>query len=223
MSVIQVVEVTHRYGRSTALSQVSFTVEAGEVLALAGPSGSGKSTVVHLVAGLDAVQDGTVTVLDRRPSTIRDWTVLSVVPQQHGLLTGLTVAENVRLPGLTHGRAPGAAEAMDVLGVAAMADRLVEDLSLGEQQRVAVARALAGAPRALVLDEPSAHQDEAHVDVVVSALRAAADTGSAVLVATHDPALLARADRTIHLADGRVVARVSDGTVTGTADRPGGA
>ena len=209
MSVIQLVEVTHRYGRSTALSRVSLTVEAGEVLALAGPSGSGKSTVVHLVAGLDVIQDGTVSVLDRRPSTIRDWTVLSVVPQQHGLVTGLTVAENVRLPGLTHGGTSGAAEAMDVLGVAAMADRVVEALSLGEQQRVAVARALAGSPRALVLDEPSAHQDEANVDIVVSALRAAAAAGSAVLVATHDPILLARADRTIYLADGHVVVPVA--------------
>ena len=209
MSVIQLVEVTHRYGRSTALSRVSLTVEAGEVLALAGPSGSGKSTVVHLVAGLDVIQDGTVSVLDRRPSTIRDWTVLSVVPQQHGLVTGLTVAENVRLPGLTHGGTSEAAEAMDVLGVAAMADRVVEALSLGEQQRVAVARALAGSPRALVLDEPSAHQDEANVDIVVGALRAAAAAGSAVLVATHDPILLARADRTIYLADGHVVVPVA--------------
>ena len=98
---------------------------------------------------------------------------------------------------------------MDVLGVAAMADRVVEALSLGEQQRVAVARALAGSPRALVLDEPSAHQDEANVDIVVGALRAAAAAGSAVLVATHDPILLARADRTIYLADGHVVVPVA--------------
>lgn len=207
MSVIEVVDVTHRYGRATALSRVSLSVEAGELLALAGPSGSGKSSLVHLIAGLEAVQDGTVSVLGRHPSTIRDWTLLSVVPQQHGLLTGLTVAENVRLPVTTRGSTTGADGAMEVLGVAPMADRLVEALSLGEQQRVAVARAIAGAPRALVLDEPSAHQDEAHVDAVVDALRAAAAAGAAVLVATHDPTLLARADRTIHLADGHVVTR----------------
>ena len=80
----------------------------------------------------------------------------------------------------------------------------VEALSLGEQQRVAVARALAGDPRVLVLDEPSSHQDEGHLEVVVGALRAAAAAGTAVLVATHDPTLLAAADRTVRLTDGRV-------------------
>lgn len=206
MSIIDVVGVTHHYGRSTALAGVSLTVESGEVVALAGPSGSGKSTVVHLVAGLDSVQEGQVSVLDQRPAMIRDWALLAVVPQQHGLLTGLSVAENVRLPGLTHSRTTqGQAEvAMDLLDVASMSDRAVEALSLGEQQRVAVARALAAGPRALVLDEPTAHQDEAHLDVMVDALRAAAAAGTAVLVATHDPTLLERADRTIRLVDGRV-------------------
>ncbi len=208
MSVVEVREVSHRYGRSTALDGVSLTIVAGELLALAGPSGSGKSSLVHLVAGLDAVQSGSVSVLDRSPASIRDWTLLSVVPQQHGLLRGLSVAENVRLPGVSRRRtssAPtGAEAAMEALGVAAMSDRLVEALSLGEQQRVAVARALAGAPRVVVLDEPSSHQDEGHLAVVVGALRAAAAAGSAVLVATHDPTLLAAADRVVRLADGRV-------------------
>lgn len=207
MSAVEVRGVSHRYGRSTALDGVSLDVEAGELLALAGPSGSGKSSLVHLVAGLDAVQSGRVTVLDRSPATIRDWTQLSVVPQQHGLLRGLTVAENVALPGSRRRTAPdraGAQGAMEALGVAAMADRLVEALSLGEQQRVAVARALAGDPRVLVLDEPSSHQDEGHLEVVVGALRAAAAAGTAVLVATHDPTLLAAADRAVRLIDGRV-------------------
>ena len=204
--VIEVAAVTHRYGRSTALAGVSLTVEAGEVVALSGPSGSGKSTVVHLVAGLDPVQEGEVSVLDRRPATIRDWALLAVVPQQHGLLAGLSVSENVRLPGTTHRRTTqdGAVSAMELLDVAAMSHRPVGALSLGEQQRVAVARALAGSPRALVLDEPTAHQDEAHLDVMVGALRAAAAAGTAVLVATHDPTLLERADRTIRLVDGRI-------------------
>lgn len=209
MSAVEVRGVSHRYGRSTALDGVSLDVGAGELLALAGPSGSGKSSLVHLVAGLDTVQAGSVAVLDRSPASIRDWTLLSVVPQQHGLLRGLSVAENVRLPGASRRRTPSgpaaAQGAMEELGVAAMADRLVEALSLGEQQRVAVARALAGDPRVLVLDEPSSHQDEGHLEVVVGALRAAAAAGSAVLVATHDPTLLAAADRTVRLADGRVV------------------
>ena len=207
MSVVEVRGVSHRYGRSLALDGVDLTVGAGELLVLAGPSGSGKSSLVHLVAGLDAVQSGSVTVLDRSPATIRDWTQLSVVPQQHGLLRGLTVAENVGLPGSRRRTASdraGAEGAMEALGVAAMADRLVEALSLGEQQRVAVARALAGDPRVLVLDEPSSHQDEGHLEVVVGALRAAAAAGTAVLVATHDPTLLAAADRTVRLTDGRV-------------------
>jgi ABC-type lipoprotein export system ATPase subunit len=209
MSVITVRGVTHRYGRSTALSDVSFSVEAGEVVALAGPSGSGKSTLVHLVAGFDAAQEGDVRVLERRPAKVRDWSLLAVVPQQHGLLTALSAAENIRLPGLTHRRTTHdqALAAMDLLDVATMSHRPVEALSLGEQQRVAVARALANDPRAMVLDEPTAHQDEGHLTVMVDALRSAAAAGTAVVVATHDPTLLAAADRTVRLADGRVVGR----------------
>lgn len=221
-SVITVTAITHRYRRSTALTHVSLLVGAGEMVALAGPSGSGKSTLVHLVAGLDQVQEGDVLVLDQEPEKIRDWSVLAVVPQQHGLLAGLSVAENVQLPGLTHRRTTQdqALAAMELLDVAAMSHRPVEALSLGEQQRVAVARALACSPRALVLDEPTAHQDEAHLDVVVAALQAAAIAGTAVLVATHDPTLLERAHRTIELVDGQISVQRPDPHTTTNVSGP---
>ncbi|WP_395656937.1 ABC transporter ATP-binding protein [Nocardioides sp.] len=203
-------EVGHGYGargrRVEVLHHVSLTVAPGELVALAGPSGSGKSTLCHLAAGLETPDRGTVTV-DGRPATgAADWSVVAVVPQQHGLLAGLSVEDNVCLPAYRARVDPAEAFARlaEQLDLAAFTQRGVRETSLGEQQRTAVARALLLGPRLAVLDEPTGHQDDDHVAQVVTVIAAAARAGSAVLVATHDPRVWEVADRVVRLDEGRV-------------------
>lgn len=203
-------EVGHGYGaggrRVEVLHHVSLTVAPGELVALAGPSGSGKSTLCHLAAGLETPDRGTVTV-DGRPATgAADWSVVAVVPQQHGLLAGLSVEDNVCLPAYRARVDPAEAFARlaEQLDLAAFTQRGVRETSLGEQQRTAVARALLLGPRLAVLDEPTGHQDDDHVAQVVTVLAAAARAGSAVLVATHDSRVWEVADRVVRLDEGRV-------------------
>lgn len=211
--VLEVRDLVWAYGagrsRVEVLHGVTLEVAAGEVVALVGPSGSGKSTVCHVVSGLEPLppHSGDVRVLGEPPAARRDWSRVAVVPQQHGLVPGLPVRDNVALPALRAGL-PSAVvdEVLAALDLAALERHEATETSLGEQQRTAIARALVLAPRLLVLDEPSGHQDAAHVDLLVAALRDAAGAGSAVLVATHDDDLIGAADRVVRLADGRVVA-----------------
>lgn len=201
--------VAHGYGAGTGrvevLHDVSLAVAPGELVALAGPSGSGKSTLCHLAAGFESPERGSVTVDGRPTAAVADWAVVSVVPQQHGLLAGLTVEDNVCLPAHRAGVDPTAAFAAlaESLDLAKFSGRGVLETSLGEQQRTAVARAFVLAPRLAVLDEPTGHQDDDHVAQVVAALAAAAHAGSAVLVATHDSRVWEVADRVVGLDEGR--------------------
>ena len=202
--------VSHGYdsgsGRVEVLHGVSLAVAPGELVALAGPSGSGKTTLCHLAAGLERPERGTVTVDGRPSGDWADWSVVAVVPQQHGLLAGLSVEDNVCLPAhrARTDPAPGLARLAEELDLTAFLQRGVRDTSLGEQQRTAVARALMLDPRLAVLDEPTGHQDDDHVAQVVGVLAAAAHAGSAVLVATHDPRVWEVADRVVGLDEGRV-------------------
>lgn len=210
MTGLEVTTVAHGYGVGTrrveVLHDISLAVAPGELVALAGPSGSGKSTVCHLAAGIEAPERGTVTLDGRPAAEIADWALIAAVPQQHGLLAGLTVRDNVCLPAHRAGVDPaatfaGLAEALDL---DAFVGRGVTDTSLGEQQRVAVARALVLAPRLAVLDEPTGHQDDDHVTQVVATLASAARAGTAVLVSTHDQRVWEVADRVVRLDEGRV-------------------
>ena len=212
MTALELVEVAHGYGagerRVEVLHEISLRVEPGELVALAGPSGSGKSTVCHLAAGIERPDRGTAS-LDGRPTAENaDWARIAVVPQQHGLLAGLTVEDNIALPAHRAGIDPAAALARlaAALDLTAFARRSVTETSLGEQQRVAIARALILDPRLAVLDEPTGHQDDDHVNQVIGALADAAKAGSAVLVATHDQRVWEVAHRVVRLEDGRVLA-----------------
>ncbi len=160
----------------------------------------------HLAAGFETPERGAVRVDGRPAAEIADWAVVAVVPQQHGLLAGLTVEDNVCLPAHRAGIDPTASFAalVEALDLSAFTRRGVAETSLGEQQRTAVARALLLAPRLAVLDEPTGHQDDDHVAQVVAALLATARAGSAVLVATHDQRVWEVADRVVRLDDGRV-------------------
>ncbi|GGO68516.1 ABC transporter ATP-binding protein [Nocardioides deserti] len=210
MSGLSLRGVSHGYGagsrRVAVLHAITLAVEPGEVVALLGPSGSGKTTVCHLAAGFEEPDAGTVEVDGRSPATAADWSLVAVVPQQHGLVEGLGVEENVLLP--TYRSTTAAvpfARLADELDLGAFAHRRVGETSLGEQQRIAVARGLVLSPRVLVLDEPTGHQDDDRAELVTAALVGAARVGSAVLVSSHDSRVRAIADRVLRLDEGRLL------------------
>jgi ABC-type lipoprotein export system ATPase subunit len=201
--VIRVDNVTHRRGTVTILHDVSLSLGAAALVVLAGRSGSGKSTLCHLVAGVMRPTSGSVRVADGPAHRVRDWAVLSLLPQRLALAAELTVAENVLLPARLRGR-PGYPDLLDRLGLDAIADRPVRETSLGEQQRTALARALVLGPSVAVLDEPTGHQDDEHVGLILDALVTVARVGTLVLVATHDQRVIDVADETVYLRSGRI-------------------
>jgi len=200
--VVVVDSVTHRIGSTTALTDVSLSVDAGQLVVLAGRSGSGKTTLLHLVAGVSRPTSGRVEVLGDDPCVRHDWASVSLTPQHSAVAGGLTVAENVGLPASLRGGAVDAA-LLASLGLDAVADRPATDTSLGEQQRTAIARGLVLQPVVALFDEPTSHQDDEHVDLVLAALLEARARGSAVVIATHDPRVVDVADRVVRLSEGR--------------------
>jgi putative ABC transport system ATP-binding protein len=183
---------------------IDVAVTPGRILAVTGPSGSGKSTLLSVLAGLIEPDAGTIDPPDRARHA-------SVVFQGYCLLPALTAAENVELPMQLQGVAPAeirdrAADSLARAGLGEVPDRLAEELSGGQRQRVAVARALGVRPGLLIADEPTAELDAATAATVFAALRAEADAGAAVVIATHDLDLAALCDAVIHLVDGRVSA-----------------
>jgi putative ABC transport system ATP-binding protein len=182
---------------TVALGPTDCEVASGDRIALVGPSGSGKSTLVHLMAGLDNPTVGVVERLDG-PS--------AVVFQGPSLLEPLTVIENAELPLVLTG-APDAREraraALQRLGLAELEDKLPEELSGGQAQRVAVARALATDAPLILADEPTGQLDHAAAAEVIDALLA---TERTLVVSTHDPEIAARLDTRWELHSGRLQA-----------------
>lgn len=207
-----------------ALTDVTFAIAPGEAVAITGPSGSGKTTLLQLVSGLDLPTEGEVIVLGQRVDQLGegDRTALrarsiGIVFQDPHLLVGLSVLDNViaaRLPWERRNTLePRARELLTAVGLGDRLDFGPARLSGGERQRVALARALLGSQSILLADEPTGNLDAATTDEVVDLLdrlRAARDL--TVIVATHDPAVAAFADRVIRLADGRLdgAARLGD-------------
>ncbi len=204
-------------GDLPVLRGVDLTLRSGEIVALVAPSGAGKSTLLHLAGLLEKPDGGKVmidgrdcgTLDDRARTTIRRDSV-GFVYQFHHLLPEFTALENVVLPQMIAGKSRKEAEtrAMKLLtgfGLAPRARQYPGKLSGGEQQRVAIARALANAPRVLRADEPTGNLDVATAGVVFAELlHIVRDTGVAALIATHNPDLAARMDRTVTLRDGRI-------------------
>jgi putative ABC transport system ATP-binding protein len=197
-----------------AVHGISCSVEPGARIAVMGPSGSGKSTLLLLIAGLDRPTVGSLhwPGLGGPPRTLRPGTV-GVVFQRPSLLPELDATENVALPLLLAGIGDAEATvaawaALERLGLADLARLLPEELSGGQAQRVGIARALAGRPTLVVADEPTGQLDHATAAAVLDALdHAAAETGAAVLISTHDPLVAARFDERWTIADGTIVDR----------------
>jgi ABC-type lipoprotein export system ATPase subunit len=205
-------EVSKSYRRAAeevvALRKVSFVVDAGEMVAVVGPSGSGKTTLLNLVCGWERPDDGELRWGDGFPdgdAADFGWADLAIVPQALGLAEDLSVRENVALPGRLARQPVPVDDLLFGFGLDRLAERQPRETSLGEQQRAAVARALALEPKLLLADEPSAHQNAAWAEAILDAFRRAADGGAACLIATHDPQALPRMDRVLTLRDGELV------------------
>ena len=214
--VVQTFELTKSYQRGPeevhALMDADLAILPGELVALVGPSGSGKTTLLNLLCGWEEPdrgrfiwRGGTGTI---SPADLR-WEEIAIVPQAVGLIEELTIRENVQLPALLAGhdlvahteRLEGS---IGDLGLAEVADRLPGEVSLGEQQRTALARALVATPQLLLADEPTGHQDSVWARGVMRSLRTACAEGTAALVATHNPEVLRYVDRIIGIRDGRL-------------------
>jgi putative ABC transport system ATP-binding protein len=219
MMELRAVTKVYEQGRRTvqAVRGVSLRVEAGEFVSVMGPSGSGKSTLLHLLGALDTPTSGQAlfdgrdlqALSDRERSLLRRNRV-GFVFQFFNLLPTLTAAENVMLPLLLGGQRRSAARglavpALDRMGLADRADHFPEEMSGGEMQRVAVARALVTDPEAVLCDEPTGNLDSATSKDVLTLLRSLPEAGRrAVVLVTHDPAAAAYGDRLVRIRDGLV-------------------
>jgi putative ABC transport system ATP-binding protein len=192
-------------GRVSVLAAADLQVEQGEIVAVAGRSGSGKTTLLTLVAGFERPDAGRVVVLGDELREPPSWRDVAVVPQSLAIIDELTVGENVALPA----RLAGSTDAEDdvdellgQLGIDHLTKRFADEISLGEQQRVAVARAVAARPRVLVADEPISHQNEGWARTVMLVLERLADAGTACLLATHNAVAFESCHRVLELHDG---------------------
>jgi putative ABC transport system ATP-binding protein len=212
--VFEAHDVHRRYGEVQAVAGVTLEVRAGDLVAVFGPSGSGKTTLLNLLAGLDDPDQGTVAFQGRpfagmgeaeRAKLRRQ--DMGFVFQRFGLLPTLSAAENVGLS-LRALRTPGAErerrarESLAAVQLAERAEHRPGELSGGERQRVAIARALVHMPAALLADEPTGELDSATGAAILELLRAAADGGRAVVIATHDERVKEMADRALVLHRG---------------------
>lgn len=201
----------------TVLDDVSFDIDHGRTVAILGPSGSGKSTLLALLAGLDRPSSGEVHVDGQAVHTLDEdalarWrrTSLGFVFQSFQLLDTFTARENVMFPLELLDTAPSEARRradalLETVGLAERGHHYPAQLSGGEQQRVAVARAFAARPGILLADEPTGNLDGPTGSRVLEALdQLQADSGCTIVMVTHDPAIGARADVRIHLRDGRI-------------------
>ena len=217
--MIQLARVTKRYDDGPpALEDLSLRVRKGEFVFLTGPSGAGKSTLLKLLLCAEQPTSGEIVVFGRNVAKIRPSSIpfirrnVGVVFQDFKLLAGRTVAENVGFPLEVRAVAPRdvrrrSLEILATLGLQGKEDRFPAALSGGEQQRVAVARALVGAPALLLADEPTGNLDPERTVEVIELLRAASARGTTVVVATHDRALIDRyEERVLILEGGRILA-----------------
>ena len=193
------------------------------MVAIMGPSGSGKSTLLHILGVLDRPGSGSVEIDGRRYDDLSDRELTSLrgevfgfVFQFFNLLPTLTAAENVLVPALVNGERPGkyAERVNELLGKVGLAERAAHvptELSGGEQQRGAIARALLREPKLVLADEPTGNLDSSAGGTVMALLRAVVDEGQTVVMVTHDPGAAALADRVVFLRDGEVVGAVRGG------------
>ena len=222
IAVLDAVKTYEGKRRVTALDGVSFTVAAGELVAVMGPSGSGKSTLLHLLGGLDQASSGSVKLDGTELTGLGDDALTRVrrdkigfIFQFFNLLPTLSAFDNVALPMRLRRRAPAAVRAtaerlLELVGLKARAEHLPDELSGGECQRVAIARALVMGPKVLLADEPTGNLDTKTGGEILELLKTInREVGSTLVMVTHDAGAAAACHRILSLKDGKLV---SDGT-----------
>ncbi|HEV8462218.1 MAG TPA: ABC transporter ATP-binding protein [Gaiellaceae bacterium] len=215
--VYELNDVTKSYGQVTAIDHIDLTVEPGEFTAIVGPSGSGKTSLLQLLGALDRPTSGEVLFEGRDLARLRDAeltrlraTAIGFVFQQFNLIPTVTARENITLAlapsGLgSQGRRERVEELLGTVGLEKRGHHIPSKLSGGEQQRIAIARALANEPRVLLADEPTGNLDSKTGAEIIELLRLLSDDrGQTVIVITHDPSIAARTSRVIRMQDGRV-------------------
>jgi putative ABC transport system ATP-binding protein len=190
-----------------ALQGVSFELREGEIIALVGPSGSGKTTLLNVLCGWEFPDRGEVQWADGsdRAANARGWSEIGILPQSLGLVEELSVYENVELPARL-AKADHHKRIEDLLrtfGLEELHDRAPAEVSLGEQQRTALARALVMHPKLILADEPTGHQDEGWAKRVLAGIGIVARDGTCCVIATHNPEAIQVATRVLTIRDGR--------------------
>ena len=213
--LVHIENLRKKFGNVRALDDVSFDVASGEWVAIMGPSGSGKTTLINILGGLDTPTSGRACVdgvdvarLDESGLARFRAEKIGFIFQQFHLVPYLTALENVMLAQYFHSTTdePEAREALSRVGLADRMEHLPGRLSGGEQQRVAVARALINHPKLVLADEPTGNLDESNEETVLGLLRDLHSEGRTILMVTHAPSIGQLASRRIELAHGRLAA-----------------
>ena len=213
-TVVQIENLRKEFGKVCALDGVSFEIQEGEWIAIMGPSGSGKTTLINILGGLDTPTGGRAIVdgidvgrLDEAGLTRFRAEKIGFVFQQFHLVSYLTALENVMLAQYFHSTTDEreAQQALERVGLGDRLEHLPTQLSGGEQQRVAVARALINHPKLILADEPTGNLDEANEKIVLDLLRELHTEGRTILMVTHAPSIGSLADRRIDFSHGHLV------------------
>lgn len=213
MNILTLTDISKIYGDLKALDTINLTVEEGEWLSIMGPSGSGKTTLMNIIGCMDKPSLGKIELagkdiskLSSKELTVVRRDTIGLVFQQFHLVNYLTALENVMMAQYYHSM-PDEAEAMEALasvGLQARARHLPNQLSGGEQQRVCIARALINHPKLLLADEPTGNLDEKNEHLVMDIFAKLHETGSTIIVVTHDPEVADQAERMVVLEHGKI-------------------
>ena len=217
-NTLEIRNISKSFGAVQALSDISFTVNRGEWIAIMGPSGSGKTTMINIIGCMDRPTSGAVILdgedvagMSAEELTVIRRDKIGLVFQQFHMIPYLTAVENVMVAQYYHSLVDEreALQALERVGLLERARHLPRQLSGGEQQRVCIARALINHPKLILADEPTGNLDETNGGIVMDLFRKLHAEGSTIVVVTHDPDVAARAEKTIVLEYGRL-ARITE-------------
>ena len=217
MRLLEIKNLVKKYGQKEneikAVNNFSFNVQKGEFIAIVGPSGSGKSTLLNLLAGLDKASSGDIIISKKNISNLKDKEMtifrrnnIGIIYQFYNLIPALTVKENILLPTLlSNKKSENYQKLVSKLGIKAKEEYLPNDLSGGEQQRVAIGRALINKPLILLADEPTGNLDSVNAKKIMDLLMYYNKNGQTIIMVTHDLELAKKASRVITFKDGKII------------------